>query len=192
MAQRSARDSQIFIIGCGISGIGAAQKLLQQGFHNVHIIEATARSGGRIRTGRLGMHRDKSAFKRAYKMNSSVFSIVICLTCEPNTSTLEYGQGSNMMKVHFKVEFRGHIFFFLANVKSDQVITHAVSIHCTSLCFSLFVFCFLLYCLHLAEKPIGCLKGKFHCSSLFYIVCQNSPGLLHSCISHLFFSINSR
>uniref|UniRef100_A0A671QPX1 Amine oxidase domain-containing protein n=1 Tax=Sinocyclocheilus anshuiensis TaxID=1608454 RepID=A0A671QPX1_9TELE len=36
MAQRSARDSQIFIIGCGISGI-----------------EATARSGGRIRTGRL-------------------------------------------------------------------------------------------------------------------------------------------
>ncbi len=112
MAQRSARDSQIFIIGCGISGIGAAQKLLHQGFHNVHIIEATARSGGRIRTGRLGMHRDKSAFKRAYKMNSSVFSIVICLTCEPNTSTLEYGQGSNMMKVHFKVEFRGHIFFF--------------------------------------------------------------------------------
>jgi len=54
MALRSARDSQIFIIGCGISGIGAAQKLLKHGFHNVHIIEATARSGGRIRTGRLG------------------------------------------------------------------------------------------------------------------------------------------
>lgn len=56
MALRSARDSQIFIIGCGISGIGAAQKLLKHGFHNVHIIEATARSGGRIRTGRLGMY----------------------------------------------------------------------------------------------------------------------------------------
>uniref|UniRef100_A0A673HGB1 Peroxisomal N(1)-acetyl-spermine/spermidine oxidase-like n=1 Tax=Sinocyclocheilus rhinocerous TaxID=307959 RepID=A0A673HGB1_9TELE len=54
MALRSARDSQIFIIGCGISGIGAAQKLHKHGFHNVHIIEATARSGGRIRTGRLG------------------------------------------------------------------------------------------------------------------------------------------
>ncbi len=58
MALRSARDSQIFIIGCGISGIGAAQKLLKHGFHNVHIIEATARSGGRIRMGRLGMYRD--------------------------------------------------------------------------------------------------------------------------------------
>ncbi|NP_001314981.1 peroxisomal N(1)-acetyl-spermine/spermidine oxidase [Danio rerio] len=54
MAQRPDRDSQIFIIGCGISGIGAAQKLIKHGFHNVRIIEATARSGGRIRTGRLG------------------------------------------------------------------------------------------------------------------------------------------
>lgn len=62
MALRSARDSQIFIIGCGISGIGAAQKLLKDGFHNVHIIEATARSGGRIRTGRLGMY-SSYAFK---------------------------------------------------------------------------------------------------------------------------------
>lgn len=57
MALRSATDSQIYIVGCGIAGIGVAQKLLKHGFHNVHIIEATARSGGRIRTGRLGMHR---------------------------------------------------------------------------------------------------------------------------------------
>ncbi len=64
MALRSARDSQIFIIGCGISGIGAAQKLLKQGFHNVHVIEATARSGGRIRTGRLGMQA--TAFKNEH------------------------------------------------------------------------------------------------------------------------------
>ncbi|XP_051946191.1 peroxisomal N(1)-acetyl-spermine/spermidine oxidase isoform X1 [Xyrauchen texanus] len=54
MALPSGLDSQIFIIGCGISGIGAAQKLLKHGFRNVRIIEATARSGGRIRTGRLG------------------------------------------------------------------------------------------------------------------------------------------
>lgn len=53
-SQRSALDSQIFIIGCGISGIGAAQKLIKHGFRNVHIIEATGRSGGRIQTGRLG------------------------------------------------------------------------------------------------------------------------------------------
>ncbi|KAG7462507.1 hypothetical protein MATL_G00185600 [Megalops atlanticus] len=54
MAFLQGLDSHIVIVGCGISGIGAAQKLLSHGFHNVRIIEATGRSGGRIRTGRLG------------------------------------------------------------------------------------------------------------------------------------------
>ncbi|XP_067092840.1 peroxisomal N(1)-acetyl-spermine/spermidine oxidase isoform X1 [Osmerus mordax] len=54
MASSHSLDSRIVIIGCGISGIGAAQKLTKNGFHNVRIIEATARSGGRIRTGRMG------------------------------------------------------------------------------------------------------------------------------------------
>nr|XP_019953413.1 PREDICTED: peroxisomal N(1)-acetyl-spermine/spermidine oxidase-like [Paralichthys olivaceus]XP_019953420.1 PREDICTED: peroxisomal N(1)-acetyl-spermine/spermidine oxidase-like [Paralichthys olivaceus] len=42
------------IIGCGISGISAAHRLLKAGFHNVRILEATARSGGRIKTAKLG------------------------------------------------------------------------------------------------------------------------------------------
>ena len=54
MASIHNLDSSIVIIGCGISGIGAAQKLIKNGFRNVRIIEATARSGGRIRTGRMG------------------------------------------------------------------------------------------------------------------------------------------
>ncbi|XP_076831410.1 peroxisomal N(1)-acetyl-spermine/spermidine oxidase [Brachyhypopomus gauderio] len=54
MALRSGLEAKILIIGCGISGIGAAQKLIKHGFHNVRIIEATSRSGGRIKTGRLG------------------------------------------------------------------------------------------------------------------------------------------
>lgn len=78
MALHSARDSQIFIIGCGISGIGAAQKLLKHGFHNVHIIEATARSGGRIRTGRLGMF-----WNYAYK-----YKKIICLKSLEDTLLL--------------------------------------------------------------------------------------------------------
>lgn len=60
MASLVTRDADILIIGCGISGIGAAQKLIERGFKNVRIIEATSRSGGRIKTGRLGKcHRPK-------------------------------------------------------------------------------------------------------------------------------------
>lgn len=54
MSLHSGLDATVLIIGCGISGIGAAQKLIRQGFRNVRIIEATARSGGRVKTGRLG------------------------------------------------------------------------------------------------------------------------------------------
>ncbi|KAM3863239.1 peroxisomal N(1)-acetyl-spermine/spermidine oxidase [Diretmus argenteus] len=54
MALRQYLDSRIVIIGCGISGIAAAQRLVKRGFCNVRILEATARSGGRIKTGRLG------------------------------------------------------------------------------------------------------------------------------------------
>ncbi|KAI4874199.1 hypothetical protein NFI96_030402, partial [Prochilodus magdalenae] len=48
------RDAKILIVGCGIAGIGAAQRLIEHGFSNVRVIEATSRSGGRIKTGRLG------------------------------------------------------------------------------------------------------------------------------------------
>ncbi|XP_038152223.1 peroxisomal N(1)-acetyl-spermine/spermidine oxidase-like [Cyprinodon tularosa] len=47
-------DSKVVIVGCGIAGIAAAQRLLKSGFSNVRILEATQRSGGRIKTCRLG------------------------------------------------------------------------------------------------------------------------------------------
>lgn len=47
-------DPKVVIIGCGISGIAAAHRLVQAGFRHVRVLEATARSGGRINTGRLG------------------------------------------------------------------------------------------------------------------------------------------
>ncbi|XP_068114123.1 peroxisomal N(1)-acetyl-spermine/spermidine oxidase-like [Hyperolius riggenbachi] len=43
-----SRGPAILIIGGGISGIGAAEKLYQNGFHNIRILEATGRTGGRI------------------------------------------------------------------------------------------------------------------------------------------------
>lgn len=60
MALPSGVDARVLIIGCGISGIGAAQKLIKQGFRNVRIIEATSRSGGRIKTGSLGKESQKN------------------------------------------------------------------------------------------------------------------------------------
>lgn len=42
------------IIGCGISGIAAAQRLIKAGFQHVRILEATERAGGRIKTGEMG------------------------------------------------------------------------------------------------------------------------------------------
>lgn len=47
-------DSRIVIVGCGISGVAAAHRLVHSGFYNVRILEATPRSGGRIKTGRMG------------------------------------------------------------------------------------------------------------------------------------------
>ncbi|XP_055531185.1 spermine oxidase-like [Wyeomyia smithii] len=49
-------DSRILIIGAGSAGIAAASRLLQRGFKNVQILEASGRIGGRIRTVPLGQH----------------------------------------------------------------------------------------------------------------------------------------
>ncbi|XP_029305563.1 peroxisomal N(1)-acetyl-spermine/spermidine oxidase [Cottoperca gobio] len=46
--------AKIVVIGCGISGIAAAHRLVKAGYHQVWILEATARSGGRIKTCTLG------------------------------------------------------------------------------------------------------------------------------------------
>ncbi|XP_041032491.1 peroxisomal N(1)-acetyl-spermine/spermidine oxidase [Carcharodon carcharias] len=45
---RRELDASIVIIGCGVAGLGAAQRLLQHGFSRVRLLEATERSGGRI------------------------------------------------------------------------------------------------------------------------------------------------
>ncbi|XP_061766254.1 peroxisomal N(1)-acetyl-spermine/spermidine oxidase [Nerophis ophidion] len=46
--------ARIVIVGCGISGLAAAHKLVQAGFNQVKILEASARFGGRIKTGTFG------------------------------------------------------------------------------------------------------------------------------------------
>lgn len=47
-------NAEIVVVGCGISGVAAAHRLVKTGFRNVRIVEATGRSGGRIRTGTFG------------------------------------------------------------------------------------------------------------------------------------------
>lgn len=49
-------NRQIVIIGSGVSGLAAAEKLVKAGFEHVRILEATKRSGGRIKTSTLGKY----------------------------------------------------------------------------------------------------------------------------------------
>lgn len=42
--------TRIVIIGAGVSGLAAASKLVEMGFHNIKILEARNRIGGRINT----------------------------------------------------------------------------------------------------------------------------------------------
>ncbi|XP_059802098.1 peroxisomal N(1)-acetyl-spermine/spermidine oxidase-like [Hypanus sabinus] len=61
------RDCNIVIVGCGIAGIAAAQRLMEHGFGRVRIIEATERCGGRIWShsfGENGAVMDRAAAKQ--------------------------------------------------------------------------------------------------------------------------------
>ncbi|XP_063346950.1 peroxisomal N(1)-acetyl-spermine/spermidine oxidase-like isoform X2 [Pelmatolapia mariae] len=62
------RDAKVVIIGCGIAGIAAAHKLVKAGFHHVRILEATGRSGGRIKTGRIGRELNAEDILPAQKL----------------------------------------------------------------------------------------------------------------------------
>uniref|UniRef100_A0A3Q4H2K1 Rhodanese domain-containing protein n=1 Tax=Neolamprologus brichardi TaxID=32507 RepID=A0A3Q4H2K1_NEOBR len=54
----------IVIIGCGVSGIAAAHRLVKAGYDHVRILEATGRSGGRIKTATLGKFICSFCFSR--------------------------------------------------------------------------------------------------------------------------------
>ncbi|XP_056386367.1 uncharacterized protein LOC130282301 [Hyla sarda] len=49
-ALMGSRGPVVVIVGAGISGIAAAEKLHKSGLKNVKILEATGRTGGRIHT----------------------------------------------------------------------------------------------------------------------------------------------
>lgn len=53
-AMAESEDAKVVIVGCGIAGIAAARRLLDAGFEQVRILEATGRAGGRIQTNKLG------------------------------------------------------------------------------------------------------------------------------------------
>lgn len=60
----TSADPKIVIIGCGVSGIAAAHRLVKAGYRHVRILEATGRSGGRIKTATLGKFICSFCFSR--------------------------------------------------------------------------------------------------------------------------------
>lgn len=44
------------VIGAGLAGLAAAKALLEQGFTNVTVLEASSRIGGRVQSVKLGKH----------------------------------------------------------------------------------------------------------------------------------------
>lgn len=46
----SLDNKRLVIVGAGLAGLAAAQKLLQNGFENIVILEAQDRVGGRVQT----------------------------------------------------------------------------------------------------------------------------------------------
>lgn len=53
-AMAEGEDAKVVIVGCGIAGIAAARRLIDAGYEQVRILEATGRAGGRIKTNKLG------------------------------------------------------------------------------------------------------------------------------------------
>lgn len=51
---RRTRQPRIVVIGAGLAGLSAAKALLESGFTDVTILEATDRIGGRVQSVKLG------------------------------------------------------------------------------------------------------------------------------------------
>lgn len=51
---RRKRQPRIVVIGAGLAGLSAAKALLESGFTDVTILEATDRIGGRVQSVKLG------------------------------------------------------------------------------------------------------------------------------------------
>lgn len=54
---RRKRQPRIVVIGAGLAGLSAAKALLESGFTDVTVLEATDRIGGRVQSVKLGKKR---------------------------------------------------------------------------------------------------------------------------------------
>lgn len=54
---RRKRQPRIVVIGAGLAGLSAAKALLESGFTDVTVLEATDRIGGRVQSVQLGESR---------------------------------------------------------------------------------------------------------------------------------------
>lgn len=53
---RRRGQPRVVVIGTGLAGLAAARALLEQGFTDVTVLEASSHIGGRVQSVRLGKH----------------------------------------------------------------------------------------------------------------------------------------
>ncbi|GCC41026.1 hypothetical protein chiPu_0025451 [Chiloscyllium punctatum] len=54
MSRQEHGRPSIVVVGCGVAGLGAAQRLLRSGFSKLRLLEAKERCGGRVCSRRFG------------------------------------------------------------------------------------------------------------------------------------------
>ncbi|XP_078089355.1 peroxisomal N(1)-acetyl-spermine/spermidine oxidase-like [Mustelus asterias] len=72
------RNPKVVVVGAGIAGVGAAGKLLEQGFTDVQIIEASSQPGGRIRSSQFGksLVAEGAQYVHGASMKNPIYQLV--------------------------------------------------------------------------------------------------------------------
>lgn len=94
---KEKKEPRIIVIGAGISGIGAANMLCQEGFNDIVVIEATDRIGGRIWSLELESENGLKVELGANWIHGIELNPIYCIAIKHNLLSTQY-KGRNLGK----------------------------------------------------------------------------------------------